>query len=80
MIPDPLGDLGLPESELTRHIAWDIGIAGVAERISGALDPHLIAQRYSQLVIDCNRHLMSRARFRHSVKPRSSGQRGNFTI
>ena len=50
-----LGDLGLPKSELTRHIAWDIGIAGVAEALSKHLDAHLIAQRYSRLVIDCNR-------------------------
>jgi len=55
VIPHMLGDLGLPESELTRHIAWDIGIAGVAERVSHALNGHLIAQRYSRLVIDCNR-------------------------
>jgi len=55
LIPKLLGDLGLPESELTRHIAWDIGIAGVAERLSKELDAHLIAQRYSRLVIDCNR-------------------------
>jgi predicted N-formylglutamate amidohydrolase len=54
-IPRALGDLGLPESELARHIAWDIGIAGVAERLSKHLDAHLIAQRYSRLVIDCNR-------------------------
>jgi predicted N-formylglutamate amidohydrolase len=26
-IPRILGDLGLPASELTRHIAWDIGSA-----------------------------------------------------
>ena len=55
LIPRVLGDLGLPESELTRHIAWDIGIAGVAEAVSGHLDAHLVAQRYSRLVIDCNR-------------------------
>ena len=55
LIPRVLGDLGLPESELTRHIAWDIGIAGVAEALSKHLDAHLIAQRYSRLVIDCNR-------------------------
>jgi predicted N-formylglutamate amidohydrolase len=54
-IPRALGDLGLPESELTRHIAWDIGIAGVASALSRHLDAHLIAQRYSRLVIDCNR-------------------------
>jgi predicted N-formylglutamate amidohydrolase len=55
LIPRVLGDLGLPESELARHIAWDIGIAGVAEALSKHLDAHLIAQRYSRLVIDCNR-------------------------
>ncbi len=54
-IPRALGDLGLPESELTRHIAWDIGIAGVAKALAKHLDAHLIGQRYSRLVIDCNR-------------------------
>jgi len=55
LLPRALGDLGLPSSELERHIAFDIGIAGVAEQIGRALDAHLIAQRYSRLVIDCNR-------------------------
>ena len=55
LIPRVLGDLGLPESELERHIAWDIGIAGVAEALSKHLGAHLIVQRYSRLVIDCNR-------------------------
>jgi predicted N-formylglutamate amidohydrolase len=55
LIPKILGDLGLSASELTRHIAWDIGIAGVAETLSQHLDAHLIVQRYSRLVIDCNR-------------------------
>jgi predicted N-formylglutamate amidohydrolase len=55
LIPRALGDLGLPTSELSRHIAWDIGIAGVAHALSKQLDAHLVAQRYSRLVIDCNR-------------------------
>ncbi|MDN4983690.1 N-formylglutamate amidohydrolase [Bradyrhizobium sp. WYCCWR 13022] len=55
ILPRALGDLGIPESELARHIGWDIGIAGVAERMAQMLDAHLIAQRYSRLVIDCNR-------------------------
>src|SRR4051812_2022670 len=55
LIPRALGDLGLPASELARHIAWDIGIAGVAEAMSKHLDAHLVVQRYSRLVIDCNR-------------------------
>jgi predicted N-formylglutamate amidohydrolase len=57
MIPRALGDLGIDAHERRRHIAWDIGIAGVAEAVSDALGAHLIAQRYSRLVIDCNRPL-----------------------
>src|ERR1700681_1143344 len=55
LTPQSLGDLVLPAGELTRHIAWDIGIAGVADALAKHLDAHLIAQRYSRLVIDCNR-------------------------
>jgi predicted N-formylglutamate amidohydrolase len=55
LIPHALGDLGLPASEMDRHIAWDIGIAGVAGQLARSLDAHLVAQRYSRLVIDCNR-------------------------
>jgi len=55
LLPHALGDLGLPSSELERHIAFDIGIAGVAEQVARALNAHLVAQRYSRLVIDCNR-------------------------
>jgi len=55
LIPPSLHQLGIDDTQARRHIAWDIGIAGVAERISQALDAHLIAQRYSRLVIDCNR-------------------------
>jgi len=54
-IPRRLGTLGLGEADLRRHIAWDIGIAGVTERLSAALDATAIMQRYSRLVIDCNR-------------------------
>ncbi|WP_262047963.1 N-formylglutamate amidohydrolase [Bradyrhizobium sp. Bra78] len=55
ILPRALDDLGVAGSELTRHVAWDIGIAGVADRLAEMLDAHLIAQRYSRLVIDCNR-------------------------
>ena len=54
-IPRSLQDLGLPASELHRHIAWDIGALGLARGMSEALDAPLIAQNYSRLVIDCNR-------------------------
>ncbi len=55
VLPRALGDLGITEAELARHIGWDIGIAGVADRLATLLDAQLIAQRYSRLVIDCNR-------------------------
>jgi predicted N-formylglutamate amidohydrolase len=54
-IPRKLGTLGLSDSELQRHIAWDIGARGTASRMSEILDAVLIAQAYSRLVIDCNR-------------------------
>lgn len=54
-IPRRLNSLGLPASELRRHIAWDIGALGVARQMAAALDAPLIAQNYSRLVIDCNR-------------------------
>jgi predicted N-formylglutamate amidohydrolase len=54
-IPRRLNDLGVPESELQRHIAWDIGALGVARQVAAALDAPLLAQNYSRLVIDCNR-------------------------
>jgi predicted N-formylglutamate amidohydrolase len=54
-IPRRLANLGLPDSELTRHIAWDIGSLSVARRMAELLDAALVAQNYSRLVIDCNR-------------------------
>lgn len=54
-IPRRLGNLGLSDAELKRHIAWDIGVLGVARGMSQALDATLLAQNYSRLVIDCNR-------------------------
>ena len=56
-IPKELHDLGLPASEVLRHIAWDIGAAGVTEAISEMFDAPAILCGNSRLVIDCNRHL-----------------------
>jgi predicted N-formylglutamate amidohydrolase len=55
VIPASLKDLGVSETERQRHIAWDIGIAGVTERLSELLDATAVFQTYSRLVIDCNR-------------------------
>jgi predicted N-formylglutamate amidohydrolase len=54
-LPQAVGTLGLPQIELERHIAWDIGAAALARNISRALDAVLILQTYSRLVVDCNR-------------------------
>jgi predicted N-formylglutamate amidohydrolase len=54
-LPRRLGTLGLGAAELERHIAWDIGAAGVASRLAARIDAILIGQTYSRLVIDCNR-------------------------
>ncbi len=55
-IPASLAGLGLPGAELDRHIAWDIGIAAYGALLSQALDAAFIRQRFSRLVIDCNRN------------------------
>jgi predicted N-formylglutamate amidohydrolase len=60
IIPEELDDLGLPPSELNRHIAWDIGAAGVAQELSAILDAPAILCGTSRLVIDCNRQLDAR--------------------
>jgi predicted N-formylglutamate amidohydrolase len=54
-IPANLGTLGLPDADLQRHIAWDIGAEATARILSRILDAPLIVQRYSRLVYDCNR-------------------------
>jgi predicted N-formylglutamate amidohydrolase len=54
-LPKSLGTLGLPESELQRHIAWDIGAEMVARLLSRLIDAPLVLQRYSRLAYDCNR-------------------------
>lgn len=54
-IPRSLVGLGLDSSDLQRHIAWDIGAAGLSRRLADQLDATVVMQNYSRLVIDCNR-------------------------
>lgn len=54
-IPPAYNGLGLDESELVRHIAWDIGAEQVALALSRAIDAPLILAGYSRLLIDLNR-------------------------
>lgn len=58
-VPRRLGDLGVAAAEMERHIAWDLGAAELAVALSDGLDARLVMQRYSRLVVDCNRPLDS---------------------
>lgn len=49
------GDLGLPPEDMARHIAWDVGAAGVTRELARLLDSPAILSRFSRLVIDPNR-------------------------
>ncbi|CAN5254599.1 N-formylglutamate amidohydrolase [soil metagenome] len=54
-VPAALAPFGVASADMARHIAWDIGIAALGEVLAERLDATFIAQRYSRLVIDCNR-------------------------
>jgi len=54
-IPKRLGDLGISTEALDSHIGWDIGAEGLTRRIAHILGVPAVLQRYSRLVIDCNR-------------------------
>lgn len=54
-IPERLAGLGLNPGQLSQHIAWDIGAAGVARRVAARLDLAVMLAGYSRLVADCNR-------------------------
>ncbi|MEZ5779501.1 MAG: N-formylglutamate amidohydrolase [Paracoccaceae bacterium] len=54
-IPKRLGTLGLGRDELSRHIAYDVGIYGVTSELARNLGATYVFQPYSRLVIDCNR-------------------------
>ena len=54
-VPAELDNLGLEESQLRRHIGWDIGAADVSRRLAGLMDAPAVLSGVSRLVIDCNR-------------------------
>jgi predicted N-formylglutamate amidohydrolase len=53
--PAALGDLGIAPADWARHIASDLGSRQLGEVLAERLDARFIHQRYSRLVIDCNR-------------------------
>ncbi len=53
--PDLGGTLGLPDADMERHIAYDVGALGVARALAEALGAPMVASNFSRLVIDPNR-------------------------
>ncbi|MGB0498703.1 MAG: N-formylglutamate amidohydrolase, partial [Rubricella sp.] len=49
------GSLGLPQEDMDRHIAYDVGARGVTLRLAERLGAVALLTRYSRLVIDPNR-------------------------
>lgn len=55
-VPDDLGGtLGISDADMARHIAYDVGAAGLARALGAALDSPVICSDFSRLVIDPNR-------------------------
>jgi len=56
-VPDWVGggSLGIPADDMARHIAWDIGGAGLARALGQHLDSPVLMSDFSRLVIDPNR-------------------------
>ena len=55
VLPGAYCALGLDDSLLWRHIAWDIGAADVTRRLSAAIDATAVLAGASRLLIDVNR-------------------------
>ena len=57
LLPTEYQGLGVRESDVQRHIGWDIGARAVVTTISQVLDAPAVCSGYSRLLIDCNRAL-----------------------
>ena len=68
-VPLHLGNMGLPPGELSRHIGWDIGVAGVARALAARMQCTAVLACYTRLLIDVNRPLGDP----QSIPPRSDG-------
>src|SRR5665809_105334 len=56
-LPEAYGTLGLRPEDLHRHIAYDLGAAGVAERLAAMVGAPALLTKFSRLLIDPNRGL-----------------------
>ncbi len=54
-IPPEYGDLGMPEAELNRHIACDIGVGPLSRDLADRLQAPALLTTFSRLLIDPNR-------------------------
>jgi predicted N-formylglutamate amidohydrolase len=54
-VPPEYGDLGLPQTEFARHIAFDPGAAMVTRRLAAKLGAPAVLSTFSRLLIDPNR-------------------------
>jgi predicted N-formylglutamate amidohydrolase len=54
-IPAEFANLGLPQSELVRHIAYDIGAEQLTLAMAARLEAPAVLSRFSRLLIDPNR-------------------------
>lgn len=55
IVPAKLNGMGIGADQLNDHIGWDIGAAAVTRQLAARLGFRAMLQRYSRLVIDCNR-------------------------
>lgn len=54
-LPPETPCLGLSAEQMARHIAWDIGAAGVTRALAAAFEAPAALTRFSRLLIDANR-------------------------
>jgi predicted N-formylglutamate amidohydrolase len=54
-MPPEYQHLGMPDAELQRHIAYDIGAADMARTLAAAFDAPALLTQFSRLLIDPNR-------------------------
>lgn len=54
-LPEKYGNLGLPEVEFDRHIAYDIGAEAIARGLAEQLNVPMVMSCFSRLLIDPNR-------------------------
>jgi len=54
-VPERLAGLGVSAETLDAHVGWDIGARAVTLQMAATLGAPAVLQRFSRLVIDCNR-------------------------